>query len=104
MSVRLPAMPADSPMIVLDVSRAALLAPTASRCALLSISPARSGEGEFVCLVGPSGCGKSTLLQMLAGLLPPTGGSLRWPAGPSLVPIPNAAWFSRRTACSPGCG
>jgi NitT/TauT family transport system ATP-binding protein len=33
-------------------------------------------EGEFVCLVGPSGCGKSTLLQMLAGLLPPSGGEI----------------------------
>lgn len=34
-------------------------------------------EGSFVSLVGPSGCGKSTILNMVAGLLPATGGSIR---------------------------
>jgi NitT/TauT family transport system ATP-binding protein len=33
-------------------------------------------EGEFVCLIGRSGCGKSTLLQIVAGLLPPSAGSV----------------------------
>ena len=33
--------------------------------------------GEFVSVVGPSGCGKSTLLRLVAGLLPPSAGSLR---------------------------
>jgi len=31
-------------------------------------------EGEFIALIGPSGCGKSTILNMLAGLIPATGG------------------------------
>ncbi len=34
-------------------------------------------EGEFVSIVGPSGCGKSTILSMLAGLFPPSAGSVR---------------------------
>ncbi|WP_210215569.1 ABC transporter ATP-binding protein [Mongoliimonas terrestris] len=31
-------------------------------------------KGEFIAFVGPSGCGKSTFLNMVAGLLPATGG------------------------------
>jgi NitT/TauT family transport system ATP-binding protein len=33
-------------------------------------------EGEFVALLGPSGCGKSTILNMVAGLLPRSGGRI----------------------------
>ena len=33
-------------------------------------------EGEFFAVVGPSGCGKSTLLEVIAGLTPPSGGSV----------------------------
>ena len=37
-------------------------------------------DGEFTTLLGPSGCGKSTLLRMVAGLSPPTEGSVQlWP-------------------------
>jgi NitT/TauT family transport system ATP-binding protein len=35
------------------------------------------GAGEFVSVVGPTGCGKSTLLNVAAGLLAPSGGTLR---------------------------
>jgi NitT/TauT family transport system ATP-binding protein len=33
---------------------------------------------SFVSVIGPSGCGKSTLLQIVAGLLPPTSGSVTY--------------------------
>ena len=33
--------------------------------------------GEFLAIVGPSGCGKSTLLQVIAGLMMPSGGTVR---------------------------
>src|SRR5262245_60222646 len=34
------------------------------------------GRGALVALVGPSGCGKSTLLRIVAGLRPPTRGTV----------------------------
>ena len=33
-------------------------------------------DGELVVLLGPSGCGKSTTMNMIAGLLPPSSGSI----------------------------
>lgn len=33
-------------------------------------------KGEFLSIVGPSGCGKSTLLSIIAGLLPPSSGTV----------------------------
>lgn len=40
---------------------------------------------EFVCVVGPSGCGKSTLLRVLAGLLIPTRGQVKFAGASSRI-------------------
>src|SRR6478735_7488120 len=55
-------------------------------------------RGEFFAVVGPSGCGKSTLLEVLAGLQPPTAGSVTCRTA--------SASCSRRMRASPGspCG
>jgi NitT/TauT family transport system ATP-binding protein len=41
--------------------------------------------GELWAVIGPSGCGKSTLLYLLAGLLRPTAGEIRFRGGPPLA-------------------
>jgi NitT/TauT family transport system ATP-binding protein len=37
----------------------------------------RFRSGRFACILGPSGCGKSTLVQIIGGLEPATGGTVR---------------------------
>jgi NitT/TauT family transport system ATP-binding protein len=48
--------------------------------ALSRLSFSASGH-ELVSIVGPSGCGKTTLLKLLAGLLHPTNGEIRFSPG-----------------------
>ena len=38
----------------------------------------RMRRGELIAVVGPSGCGKTTLLKVIAGLMEPTDGTVRW--------------------------
>lgn len=48
------------------------------------------GTSESVAVVGRSGSGKTTLLLALAGLLPPSGGTLETASGLRVVYVPQA--------------
>lgn len=54
-------------------------------------------EGEHLAVVGPSGIGKSTLMALLAGLLPPGGGSVLLAGAPARRPGPARGPDPRRT-------
>ena len=45
--------------------------------------------GEFFSVVGPSGCGKSTLLDVLAGLNPPSSGTITFEGNPVAGEVPD---------------
>jgi NitT/TauT family transport system ATP-binding protein len=59
------------------------------------------GEGEIVALLGRSGCGKSTLLRMLAGLIPPSEGEVRYRGQPVTGPCPGVAMVFQSFALLP---
>lgn len=52
-----------------------------------------AGGHELVSVVGPSGCGKTTLLKLIAGLLEPTAGTIRFTPGANGGPPRNALVF-----------
>jgi NitT/TauT family transport system ATP-binding protein len=46
-------------------------------------------RGEFFSVVGPSGCGKSTLMDLIAGLSPPTEGTITFEDKPVAGQVPD---------------
>ncbi len=59
-------------------------------------------KGEFFAVVGPSGCGKSTLLEMIAGLAPPTEGSVAFEGRPIGSGVPDGVGVVfQENACFP---
>ncbi|MFF0575331.1 ABC transporter ATP-binding protein [Streptosporangium saharense] len=58
-------------------------------------------EGEFVTLLGRSGCGKSTLLRAVAGLEPPTSGTVRIRGELVVKPRRDVGLMFQKTALLP---
>jgi NitT/TauT family transport system ATP-binding protein len=58
-------------------------------------------EGEIVALLGRSGSGKSTLLRIVAGLLEPTAGEVRWRDRPVRGPAEGVAMVFQSFALFP---
>lgn len=59
-------------------------------------------KGEFFAIVGPSGCGKSTLLEVIAGLLPPTEGTVEFEGRPITGGVPDGVGVVfQEDACFP---
>ncbi len=85
-AVSLPAARGDpAPFLVIHEVSARFVSHLANWKALENVSFSVQ-QGELICLVGPSGCGKSTLLRIVAGLLPPSTGSIELRGQPHRTP------------------
>ena len=58
-------------------------------------------KGEFISIVGTSGCGKSTILRMVAGLIPPTQGSLIFDGEEIIGPSPKRGMVFQKPTLFP---
>src|SRR5215471_15470498 len=58
-------------------------------------------QGSFVVLVGPSGCGKSTLLNIIAGLLPATGGKVYYRDNLMVKPRLEVGYLTQKDTLMP---
>jgi len=58
-------------------------------------------SNEFVTLIGRSGCGKSTLLRLIAGLIPPTSGTVAVAGEPVTGPRRDVSFMFQRPALLP---
>src|SRR3546814_11563309 len=58
-------------------------------------------EGSFSSVIGASGCGKSTLLKIMAGLIPPSSGSVVLQGKPVMGPREDIGMMFQQTNLFP---
>src|SRR5215472_6101858 len=58
-------------------------------------------DNEIVAMLGRSGCGKSTLLRIIAGLMPPSSGTVAIEGAPVTAPAPQVAMVFQSFALFP---
>ncbi|RZT07554.1 ATP-binding cassette subfamily C protein CydD [Kribbella sp. VKM Ac-2569] len=61
-------------------------------------------QGQWTAVAGPSGAGKTTLLSLIAGVRPPSGGTVQWltSTGASSPWLGGCAWIGQQTVLLPG--
>ncbi len=52
--------------------------------------------GEFIAIIGPSGCGKSTLLSIIAGLLQPATGTIKFNNPDGSIQYPKIGYMLQK--------
>ncbi len=72
-----------------------------ARVRALSSIRLRVQRGEFICLLGPSGSGKSTLLRIIAGLVTPDSGRVRFDGAPLTEPQRDIGFVFQSTNLMP---
>jgi len=77
-----PPAPAEAVIIEVDDLSKHFTTPEGKHVPVLQAINLTVHEGEIVALLGQSGCGKSTLLRCVAGLIAPSGGTVRYRGTP----------------------
>ena len=92
---------AAGPLLEVQACRKAYKTDAATELLVLDRVDLRITAGEIVGLLGRSGSGKSTLLRVVAGLLSPSGGEVRWRGVPLVGPVEGIAMVFQSFALFP---
>lgn len=88
-------------LISLENVTKSYLQPNGQTISILDAISLEIPTGEIVALLGPSGSGKSTLMRMIAGLIPPSTGQIKYHQRPLVGLNPKAAIIFQNFALYP---
>jgi len=88
-------------LIALENVTKSYLQPNGQTISILDVISLEIPTGEIVALLGPSGSGKSTLMRMIAGLIPPSTGQIKYHQRPLVGLNPGAAIIFQNFALYP---